>query len=122
AVDQRLGLGLGMAVLVLGEHRHEGLREGALGEQAPQQVRDAEGDEERVGGEARAEGARDEKIAHIAQDAADERQARYRKQGAQEVHARIRALFGNATTWPTSNPYANAPSRRSCGATTTWGF
>jgi len=60
---------------VLGEDRHESLRERALGEQPPQQVRDAEGDEEGVGGEAGAESAGDDEVAQVAQDAADESQA-----------------------------------------------
>ena len=112
------------ALLVLrlgaGEHRDEGLREGTLGEQAPQQVGDAEGDEEGVGAEARAEGARDDEVAHVAQDPADEGQARHRGQGTQQVHARIPALFkGIVLSWPTSSRRASALARRSSGATTT---
>ena len=48
-VDQQPGLVGAAPGLVLGEDGHERLRERALGEQAPQQVGNAEGDEERVG-------------------------------------------------------------------------
>ena len=52
-IHEQPRLVLAAAVLVLGEDRDEGLREGALGEQPAQQVRDLEGDEERVGERAR---------------------------------------------------------------------
>ena len=52
-VDQRLVLLQVVLVLVLAQNRHERLREGALGEQAAQQVGNLEGDEEGVGQQAR---------------------------------------------------------------------
>src|ERR1700694_2485736 len=106
-------------VFVFGEHRHERLRERALGEQPPQQVRDAERHEKGVGGEAGAESAGDDEIADVAQDAADKGQAAYRGQDAQEVHVRIRPLFGPTPSWQTSSPPASAPTRRCSGASTT---
>src|SRR5437879_11913413 len=107
---------------MLGEDRHESLREGALGEEAPQQVRDAEGDEEGVGGQAGAEGAGDDEVAQVAQDAADEGQAADRGQGAQEVHARIRPLSGPTPSCQTSSPRASARTRRCSAASTTSGW
>src|SRR5438552_18964659 len=104
---------------MLGEDRHESLREGALGEQPQQQVRDAEDDEEGVGGEARAEGAGDDEVAQVAQDAADQGQVADRGQGAQEVNARIRPLYGPIPAWQTSSPPASAPTRRCSSASTT---
>src|SRR5467141_1784919 len=106
-------------IFVLGEDRHESLRERALGEQPPQLVRDAEGDEEGVGGEAGAESAGDDEVAQVAQDAADEGQAADRGQGAQEVHAKIRPLSGPTSSWQTSSPPASAPTRRCSAASTT---
>ena len=64
-----------------------------FGEQAPQQVRDAEGDEERVGRKARAERPRDDEVAHIAEDARHQRQTAYGEQGAEQVHANISPLI-----------------------------
>src|SRR3989442_12030034 len=103
---------------MLGEDRHESLRERALGEQPPQQVRDAEGDEEGVGGEAGAESAGDDEVAEVAEDAAHQRKAAYRGQGTQEVHARISALFGTPS-WLISSPPASAPTRPCSAASTT---
>jgi hypothetical protein len=44
--------------------RHEGLAEGALAEQAPEQVGNAESDVERVGQTGRAESRRHQQVAH----------------------------------------------------------
>jgi hypothetical protein len=61
----------------------------SLGEQAPQQVGDLEGDEERVGQQPGAEHPGDEEIAHVTEHPAHHGEAAHRHQGAQEVHARI---------------------------------
>ncbi len=58
-------------LVVLGEHRHEGLREGAFGEKAPENIRDLEGDEKGVHHEAGAEEARKD---HVPDQAEDPRQ------------------------------------------------
>jgi hypothetical protein len=71
------------------EDGHEGLRERALGKHAAQQVGQAEGDEEGVGRHAGAEGARDDEVAHEAEDAgqqghaADGGEWRRRRRGAE---------------------------------------
>ena len=57
---------------VLGEHGDDGRRERALGQQPSQDVRDAVGDEERVGDGAGAEGEGDDRVAHEAEHAARE--------------------------------------------------
>ncbi len=59
---------VGSLGLVLGQHRHEGGGERALGEQPPQQIGNAEGDEEGIGAGAGAEHARDDDVAHETQD------------------------------------------------------
>ena len=86
AVHQVPGLVLAVSRLVLGEDRHERLREGSFREQAPQQVRDPEGDEEGVGGQPSAEDRGDHRIADEAEDARDQRHPAHRRQGADEVH------------------------------------
>ncbi|MNR11421.1 hypothetical protein D3C85_1277190 [compost metagenome] len=60
---------LALLFLVLRQHRHEGLREGALGKNATQQIGQLEGDKEGVGGHAGAENTRDDGIAHEAEHA-----------------------------------------------------
>ena len=66
AVDELAHLVVLALDLVLGDDRHEGLRERALGEQPAHEVRDLERDQERVHEQARAEHAR---IDHVAQQA-----------------------------------------------------
>ena len=63
------------AGLVLGEYRHERLRERTLAEDAAQEVRDAEGDVEGVGGDtgAGADEPGEHDVAHEAGNARDER-------------------------------------------------
>ena len=80
------GLGA-LAVLVFRQDGHEGLRKRAFGKHAPQQVGQAEGDEEGVGRHAGPEGARDHEVAHEAEDAGQQRHAADGGEGAQEVHA-----------------------------------
>ena len=71
---------------VLRQNGHEGLGKRALGEQAPQQIGNAEGDEKGVGGEAGAEQARDHGVAHEAEDAGYQRHAAHRGERAQKIH------------------------------------
>ena len=63
--------GLPALLQTAGEERHEGGIEGALGEQAPEQVGQAEGDEERVRHRPGPDRRRDQNIAHKTQHAAD---------------------------------------------------
>ena len=74
------------ARLVLGQDGHEGLGEGALGEQAAQQVGQLEGDEKGIGGDPGAEGAGDDGIAHEAENARDQGHAAYGGEGFKQVH------------------------------------
>ena len=60
---------IAFAIPDLRENRHEGLGKGAFGEHPAQQIGQAEGDEEGVGGEARTEGAGDHEVAHETQHA-----------------------------------------------------
>src|SRR5450830_1366751 len=89
SVDQQPGLNLAVPGLVFGQDGHEGLGEGTLGEQAPQQVGNAEGDEKRVRREAGAEQARDHGVAHETEDAGHEGHAAHRGERAQKIHAPI---------------------------------
>ena len=74
-IDEGAGVFRRGAGLVLGEYRHECLREGALAEDAAQEVRDAEGDVEGVGGDtgAGADEPGEHDVAHEAGNARDER-------------------------------------------------
>ncbi|MNZ79646.1 hypothetical protein D3C78_982560 [compost metagenome] len=66
-VDQLLDLGQAALRAVLGEHRHEGLGEGALGEQAAHEVGNLEGDEECIGRRTGAEIGRHHHVADHAE-------------------------------------------------------
>ena len=55
------------------EHRDDARGERPLGEEAPQEVRDAVGHEERVGDGPRTERARDDDVPRVAEDPARER-------------------------------------------------
>ena len=68
-VGQNARRAIALLIFVLRKDRHEGLRERALGKQAAQQVGDAQGDEEGVGVDRRAEGPRDQKLADQTGDA-----------------------------------------------------
>jgi hypothetical protein len=70
------------AVLVLRQHRHEGLRERPSANRRRSRfgMRKAT---KNASVQARAEGPRDEEVAHVAQHAAHHRQAAHRRQGAQ---------------------------------------
>ena len=59
-VDQGLGGLLAVLGFIFRQDRHEGLRERAFGEQAPQQVRQAECDNEGIGIGRGAKGAREQ--------------------------------------------------------------
>jgi hypothetical protein len=71
----------------LAEHRHEGLREGAFGKQAAQQVGQLEGDKEGVGEHAGPESARDHEVADKTEDARQQGHAADGGESLQEVHA-----------------------------------
>ena len=62
-------LGAAMVLQLAREQGHEGRREGALGEQAAEEVRQLEGDEEGVGHRARAQHRRQHDVADEAHDA-----------------------------------------------------
>ena len=85
AVGQTVALGV-RDLLV--EHRDERRRERPLGKQRAEHVGQAEGDEEGVRREARADKAREQRIAHEAKDAADQCQPADRAERAGKVHAR----------------------------------
>ena len=67
---------------------HEAGREGALGDQAAEQVGKAKGDEKGVGDRAGTEQRRDQDIAREAENAAEERVATDRGGGAEQGHRR----------------------------------
>ena len=68
------------------QQRHEGLRERALGEEAAQQVGNAEGDPEGVGQRIGAEEPRHQLLAHQAGDARSEREQGNSRGGPEETH------------------------------------
>jgi hypothetical protein len=78
------------------QDRHEGLGERALSEKAAQQVRDAEGDVEGVGGGAGAEGGRDQLLADQAGHPGGQCQQRNGGGSLEQVHARR----GLSLHWP----------------------
>ena len=91
-IDQAEGFHVAALVLVFAEDGHEGLREGALGEQPAQQVGQLEGDEEGVGRQSGAERAGDDEVAHEAEDAREQRHAADRGEGAKQIHRVRRCL------------------------------
>ena len=72
---------------------HEGRREGALGEQAAEEVRQLEGDEEGVGHGARAQHRRQHDVADEAHEPAQQREAADGGDGAAEAHAGATSSF-----------------------------
>ncbi len=70
----------------VGQQRHERLRERAFGEQAAQQVGDAERDVVGVGEAAGAEARGDQLLTHQAGHARGERQQRNRRGGLEKIH------------------------------------
>ena len=88
-IHQHAGLGVPAPGLVFGQNRHEGLRKRALGEQPAQQVGDAEGDEEGVGVEPRAEDAGDDGVAHEAENARQQRHAAHGGEGLEQIHGAL---------------------------------
>jgi hypothetical protein len=93
-VDQSARGFVAVALARGGQDRHEGLRERALGKQPAQQVGDAEGDVEGVGGGAGAEGRGDQLLAHQTGDARDQREQGDGGSGLQQVHRRPTARRG----------------------------
>ena len=85
-VDQALGGGVAMPGLVFGQDRHEGLREGALGKQAAQQVGDAKRDNEGVGVGRLPEGAREQALAQQSGNPGQHRHAGNCCEGSEQVH------------------------------------
>jgi len=77
---------LAIRLEALGKERHEGRIEGALGEQSAEQVRDSEGDDERIRDRARAEHRGDQDVADKAEDAAHHGESADRREGAVELH------------------------------------
>ena len=77
---------LALAVAVVADHRHERLRERALGEEPPQQVGNAECDDEGVHREAGAEEHREQRVADESRDARGERHAAHAGGGPEEIH------------------------------------
>ena len=75
-----------LALQALGKQRHEGGIEGALAEQAAEQVGKAEGDEEGVRHRPAAQRGGDQDVAKKAEDAAQQRQAADGRKGAVELH------------------------------------
>jgi hypothetical protein len=79
---------LALFLAPLAQHRDEGLRERALGEEAPQQVGDAERDEERVRRGAGAEVDRDQGVAQEPGDPRQQGHAAHRRRHPQQIHRR----------------------------------
>ena len=124
---------------VLGEHRHEGLRKGPFREEAPQQIGEPEGDEERIGLPRCAEGARDDDVAHEAEDPRSQGAAsgprRRTEQGAVYPARSIEFIavalhtfpvYPSATRreihWQIPPKHASAPGRQAGTAPTTCRF
>ena len=84
---KRLAAGLPSCAIVAGEERHEGGAERAFGEEAAEQVGQAQRDEERVGHRPGAEERRGQHVADEAQDAAHHGIAADRRDRAQQSHA-----------------------------------
>jgi hypothetical protein len=100
--QQQRGLGLSRENHRLGptaalqfarEQRHEGGREGALGEQAAEEVGKLEGDEEGVRHGARAQHRRQHDVAHEAHNATEQRESADRRNGPRETHALLVCLL-----------------------------
>src|SRR5262249_55958380 len=77
--------GVAFALQLAGELRDEGGVEGALREQAAEQVGEALGDEEGVGRQARTQGMGDQDVANEAEHAARQRIAADGEDGADEI-------------------------------------
>ena len=60
---------IGLAIAITRQHRNECLRERAFGEQPPEEIRNAERDEERIGDRRCAEEVRQHHVAHQSRDA-----------------------------------------------------
>ena len=87
--------------------RHEGRVEGALGKQAAEQVREAEGDEEGVGDRPGAERGGDEDVADEAEDAARRGSAADGGEIPQERHAGGRRVLYAITPAPSASAEAS---------------
>jgi hypothetical protein len=87
-VDQLPGRVVAVGGAGARQRRHERLGEGALAEQAAQQVGDAKGDVERVERGAGAEHRRDDDVAHQAGDPRRQREERNRRRRAEQVHGK----------------------------------
>jgi len=85
-VDQGLGGFLAVFRLVFGEDGHEGLRERALGEQAPQQVGQAERDVEGIGEIRGAEGGGKQAFTQQSGDARHHGHAGDGGEGLEQIH------------------------------------
>ena len=85
-IDQRLGALLAVLRPAGGQHRHEGLAEGAFAENPPEQVGNAESDIECVGQRADAEHRGKKHVAHEARDPRSERQQGYGGSGFEQGH------------------------------------
>ncbi len=84
--DEQTGGVLASAILVLCQHRHEGLGEGALGEQPAQQVGQLEGHEEGIGGHTGTKHPGDDGVPHEAQHPGEQGHGADGEQGAQQIH------------------------------------
>jgi hypothetical protein len=107
----------------LGEHRHEGHVERPFGEEAAEEVREREGDQERLGHRAGAEEGRDQDIAGEAEDARQERpeadgheardQADRLHVSGRPVARRVRSPRAGVSRAPSAWP-RNGTSARTC--------
>ena len=84
----RSGRGTAAARAQPGEQRHERGAEGALGEQAAQEVGELQADEERIGHRAGAQRRGDQQVAHEAGDARQRREPAHGQRGTADAHAR----------------------------------
>ena len=86
-VNEAFGFSFASLVLVFAQNRYECLREGAFGKHSSQQVGEFEGDEERIGHQACAKRAGDDKVANESEDAGEQCHAADGNEGFEQVHS-----------------------------------
>ncbi|MCY1530354.1 hypothetical protein D9M68_655380 [compost metagenome] len=90
------------------QHRHECLAESTLGEEAAQQVGNAEGDVERVGQRTSAKGGRHEQFAHQSRDAGSEGEQGNERGGFEQGHGASVATRRRGTQFSLASILARA--------------
>ena len=90
-VDKLTGFCRATLVLVFAKNRDNRLRESAFCKQAAQQVRQFEGDKERISEHSGAEDSGDNEIANEAEDAREQRHSADGGEGFKKIHYGFRA-------------------------------